>query len=234
MHAGKLIAFEGIDGSGKSTQARLFADWLEARGREVVRTREPTNGPWGRKIREARFTARLSPEDELHAFIEDRRQHVAELINPSLSRGAVVVIDRYYYSTVAYQGARGLDPAELFARNRAFAPKPDLVVLVDVEPKHSLERINARGEGQDLFETIGELTAVRQRFLAMASEAHVTVLSGMGTPEVVFGRVLLKVLGGPLREWAGVVVPQVLPVLDDAKASVPERAESLRRVLGLP
>ena len=234
MHAGKLIAFEGIDGSGKSTQARLFADWLEARGREVVRTREPTNGPWGRKIREARFTARLSPEDELHAFIEDRRQHVAELINPSLSRGAVVVIDRYYYSTVAYQGARGLDPVELFARNRAFAPKPDLVVLVDVEPKHSLERINARGEGQDLFETLGELTAVRQRFLAMASEAHVTVLSGMGTPEVVFGRVLLKVLGGPLREWAGVVVPQALPVLDDAKASVPERAESLRRVLGLP
>ncbi len=233
VSSGKLIAFEGIDGSGKSTQAKKFADWLESLGREVVRTREPTNGPWGRKIREARFTARLSPEDELNAFIEDRRQHVGELLNPSLARGAVVVIDRYYYSTVAYQGARGLDSAELFARNRAFAPKPDLVVLVDVEPSKSLERINARGEGQDLFESLGELTAVRQRFLAMASEPHVTVVDGSGAPEVVFGRVLLRTLAGPLREWVSARAPEVVPVLDDTKLNSNEKAEKLRAVLNV-
>lgn len=232
MATGKLIAFEGIDGSGKSTQARLFADWLEARGREVVRTREPTDGPWGRKIREARFTQRLSPEDELDAFLEDRRLHVAELIRPALARGAVVVIDRYYYSTVAYQGARGLDPKALFERNRAFAPKPDLVVLVDVEPGLSVERIQARGEGQDLFETLGALTDVRQRFLAMASEPHVTLVDGSGSPEVVFGRVLLRTLSGPLREWAEAAAPEVLPVLD-GRFSNPEKAEKLREALKL-
>lgn len=230
---GKLIAFEGIDGSGKSTQARMFADWLEARGREVVRTREPTNGPWGRKIREARFTERMSPEDELNAFIEDRRQHVSELITPSIARGAVVIIDRYYYSTVAYQGSRGLDPVELFARNRAFAPRPDMVVLVDVEPKLSIERIQARGEGQDLFETLAALTDVRQRFLAMASEPHVMIIDGSGSSEVVFGRVLLRTLNGPLREWATSAAPEVIAILD-AKLSNPEKAEKLREALKLP
>jgi dTMP kinase len=196
---GVLLAFEGIDGSGKSTQARMFADWAEARGLEVVRTREPTNGPWGRKIREARFTARMSPEDELAAFLADRQQHVTELINPALARGALVIIDRYYYSTVAYQGARGLDPALLLAKNRAFAPKPDLVVLVDVEPKLSLERIAARGEGVDLFETLDALTKVRAIFLSL-HEPHIARIDGAHPPDEVFQRVVTRIVNeGPLK-----------------------------------
>lgn len=189
---GLLIAFEGIDGSGKSTQAKRFVQWAKAQGREVVHSREPTDGPWGRKIREARFTTRLSPHDELAAFVEDRKQHVAELINPALSRGAVVIIDRYYYSTAAYQGARGLDPKALLALNRAFAPKPDVVVLVDVDPKHSLERIQARGQGVDLFETLEALTAVRKNFLSLI-EPHVALIDGTGTEDQVFERVLTEV-----------------------------------------
>lgn len=184
-----LIAFEGIDGSGKSTQARRFADWVEARGYEVVRSREPTDGPWGKKIRAARFTERLSPEDELNAFVEDRKEHVATLIKPALQRGAVVVIDRYYYSTAAYQGARGLDPKALLALNRAFAPRPHVVVLVDVEPKLSVQRIAARGEGQDLFETLDALTKVRDAFLSIR-EPHVVTIDGSGSPDTVFAAVL--------------------------------------------
>lgn len=188
--SGRLLAFEGIDGSGKSTQARKLAEYLRAQGREVLLTREPTDGPWGRKIREARFKERLSPEDELHAFIEDRKQHVTEEIAPALARGAVVIIDRYYYSTAAYQGARGLDPQQLLATNRAFAPKPDVVVLVDVTPEQALARISSRGEGQDLFETKAALTAVRENFLQLSKEPHFVVVDGAGDEATVFQRVL--------------------------------------------
>lgn len=188
--SGRLLAFEGIDGSGKSTQARKLAEYLRAQGREVLLTREPTDGPWGRKIREARFKERLSPEDELHAFIEDRKQHVTEEIAPALARGAVVIIDRYYYSTAAYQGARGLDPQQLLATNRAFAPKPDVVVLVDVTPEQALQRISSRGEGQDLFETKAALTAVRENFLQLSKEPHFVVVDGAGDEATVFQRVL--------------------------------------------
>lgn len=189
---GVLLAFEGIDGSGKSTQAKKFVDWARAQGFEVVSSREPTDGPWGKKIREARFSHRLSPEDELAAFINDRKEHVETLINPALARGALVVVDRYYYSTVAYQGARGLDPQALLAKNRAFAPIPDLVVLVDVDPKAALERIHARGQGQDLFENLGALTKVRALFLSLV-DPHVAVIDGARAPDAVFADVLDRV-----------------------------------------
>lgn len=191
LQRGLLLAFEGIDGSGKSTQARRVAEWFRAQGREVVLTREPTDGPWGTKIRSARFTERLSPGDELEAFIEDRKEHVATLIAPALARGAVVIVDRYYYSTAAYQGARGLDPQALIRRNRAFAPVPDQVLLYDVEPKISLERIKSRGEGVDLFETLEALTKVRAIFLSLV-EPHVMVIDGSGDADQTFQRTLLS------------------------------------------
>lgn len=161
---GVLIALEGIDGVGKSTQAKLLAAWVQGLGREVVSTREPTNGPFGTKIRESRFKARLPPKDELEAFVADRREHVTQEIAPALARGAFVIIDRYYYSTVAYQGARGLSKHEVLAQNRAFAPTPDVVLVFDLEPQAGLERIHGRGEGQDLFESLGELQKAREIF----------------------------------------------------------------------
>ncbi len=227
-----LLAFEGIDGSGKSTQARRFAQWAQARGLDVVRSREPTDGPWGRRIREARFTERLSPEDELQAFLNDRREHVEALIHPSLARGAVVIVDRYYYSTVAYQGSRGLDPTELLARNRAFAPKPDLVVLVDVEPATAVERIEARGEGRDLFEALEALAAVRRIFLSL-TEPHLVVVDGGRDPDTVFAEVLLRVLEGPLRAWAQGDVTLRAALEAGAGQDVPGRARALRDALAL-
>lgn len=157
---GLLVAFEGIDGSGKTTQVDGLCALLERTGVAFVRTREPTDGPFGRRIRESARTGRMSPEDEAAAFIEDRREHVRDLIAPALAEGKVVVVDRYLHSTVAYQGALGLDPDELL-RRQAFAPAPDLLFIVDVPPEVGLSRVHGRGDRADLFEERENLTRVR-------------------------------------------------------------------------
>lgn len=164
---GFLLAIEGIDGTGKSTQAKAVAGELERRGLEVVLTREPTNGPWGRKLRESAATGRLSPAEELHAFLEDRTQHVRELISPSLEAGRVVITDRYYFSTVAYQGARGFDPDDLMRRNEAIAIEPHLLVLIDLDPEVSLSRIGRRDGAGNEFETLAQLRRSREIFLGI-------------------------------------------------------------------
>lgn len=166
---GILIAVEGIDGTGKSTQVALLAQYLRGRGCEVVETREPTGGPYGRRIREL-FVNRGSCtlEEELALFIEDRRQHVREVIAPALAQGRVVLTDRYYFSTAAYQGAAGMDPAEVFVRNR-FAPRPDLVILLTMQPESSLARIReSRGEELNDFEQEDQLRRVAELFASFA------------------------------------------------------------------
>lgn len=163
---GFLLVIEGIDGAGKSTLARSLAAWLREHGRIVVVDREPTDGPHGRALRESARTGRLSPEAELELFLKDRREHVEKLIAPALSRGEVVILDRYYFSNAAYQGARGSDPVEIVAQNETFAPVPDLVLLLDLAPAAGHARIDARGDGLDDFEGAAYLTEVRRNFLA--------------------------------------------------------------------
>ncbi|HEU5057884.1 MAG TPA: dTMP kinase [Kofleriaceae bacterium] len=163
---GVLVAFEGIDGAGKTTQVRLLEARLDAEGIPFVSTKEPTTGPWGQRIRSSAQTGRMSAADELDAFVRDRREHVADLIEPSLAAGRVVIVDRYYPSTVAYQGARGLDPADLLALN-SFAPTPDVLIILDVDPGLGLQRIRQRGDRADLFELEEELTKVRAIFRAL-------------------------------------------------------------------
>lgn len=121
MVRGKLIAFEGIDGTGKSTQIKMLADRLTAEGLSVLSTREPTDGTFGKKIREL-FVSRekVSPDEELALFMDDRREHVTSVIEPALAKGMIVLTDRYYFSTAAYQGAEGQYHADqgLSPRNR--------------------------------------------------------------------------------------------------------------------
>jgi len=162
---GILIAMEGIDGTGKSTQLRLLAGYLRGRGCSVVETREPTDGPYGRQIRKLYVNRdKYTLEEELELFIEDRRQHVSEVVGPALAEGKVVLTDRYYFSTAAYQGAAGMDPAEVFQRN-GFAPRPDLVILLTMPPEVSLRRIQElRGETLNDFEQEGQLRKVAELF----------------------------------------------------------------------
>lgn len=168
MKRGLLIAFEGVDGAGKSTQARRLAARLEALGHEVIMTYEPTDGPWGRQIREAaRVGRRMPPEAELDAFLRDRRQHVEELICPGLEAGRIILTDRYYFSTMAYQSARGFDPTELQARNEAFAPAPDLLIYLRVDIEEGLRRISDRGVA-DAFERAETLRTAAAVFDGLA------------------------------------------------------------------
>jgi len=162
---GWLVAFEGVDGAGKSTQLRLLGERLRLRGIEWLATREPTDGPWGVKIRASAQSERMSPNDELDAFVADRRQHVDEVIAPALAAGKVVLIDRYYFSTVAYQGARGLEIDAVYAAN-AFAPEPDLLFVFDLDPSIGLARVAKRGVA-DLFEKEDEQRRVREIFASI-------------------------------------------------------------------
>lgn len=168
MHRpGFFLVLEGIDGSGKSTLSRALAEHVRQSGRVAVLDREPTDGPHGRALRESAKTGRLAPEAELELFLKDRREHVEKLIAPALARGDVVILDRYYFSTAAYQGARGLDVAAIVAANEAFAPVPDLVLLLDLEPAAGAARITGRGDGLDDFEALDYQREVRRLFLAL-------------------------------------------------------------------
>lgn len=161
-----MIAVEGIDGAGKTTLANTLGDRLRAIGIAVNTSKEPTRGQWGTVLRESAASGRLTPDEELRLLLLDRRQHVDELINPALSRGEVVILDRYYPSNAAYQGAAGLDVTELLAQND-FAPQPDVVLVLDLDPAEGLRRIRARGDEPNLFETEAALTACRRIFLEM-------------------------------------------------------------------
>ena len=191
MKRGRLIAFEGIDGCGKSTQLEMLATALTARGIDVVSTREPTDGPHGQRIRAmARSGERVEAPLELEWFVLDRREHVASVIEPALAGGQVVLTDRYTLSSVCYQGARGLDAKAILADSEAQFPIPDLVILVEIDPEKGLERVNARGGvAEPVFEEIDFQRRVAEHFAALDCSYLVRV-SGDGSPEHVHRRIV--------------------------------------------
>lgn len=179
IHKGLLVVLEGIDGTGKSTQARALLRRLRAAGIPAVRFREPSRGPWGREIRRLAKTAgSATPERELELFVKDRRDNVARNLEPALRAGRVVVLDRYYFSTVAYQGAKGLDPDRIRRLNERFAPRPDLVFILDLDPARGLSRIAGRGPRDELFEREDYLARVRAIFLGLRGRRFVHLDAG--------------------------------------------------------
>jgi dTMP kinase len=165
---GLFIVFEGVDGAGKTTQVCLLAERLQGAGYEVVCLKEPTEGPWGQKLRQLAQHGRqeIPPATELEWFLQDRREDVEHNIQPALARGQIVVLDRYYFSTIAYQGALQLDPEEIRARNEAFAPPPDLVFLLHLPAAQGWQRVRQRGTLSH-FERLDYLERVAAIFAAM-------------------------------------------------------------------
>ena len=177
MKRGTLIVFEGIDGCGKSTQLRRAAETLRERGLDPVVTREPTDGPWGRKIRAmAQSGDAVSPETELEWFFEDRREHMREVVTPALDAGRVVLSDRSYLSTVAYQGARGLDAAKILEESQAEFEKPGLVLVFTLSAEAGLARVDARGgTSEPVFENLPFQEKVAEIFAALDVDGLVRI-----------------------------------------------------------
>lgn len=166
-YPGVLIVFEGIDGSGKTTLAHNVTDQLRNDGFDAVGISEPTDGHYGKLIRDnAKRGFRFPPEKERELFEKDRRENVEKNILPFLRKREILVMDRYYISTMAYQGARGLNPDEIRKDNESFAPIPDLLIILDIPAREGLRRITEkRKEKTDDFEKESYLEKVRQYFL---------------------------------------------------------------------
>ncbi len=190
MNAGRLVVFEGIDGAGKSTQLQRLAMTLRAAGHRVIETHEPTDGRFGQRIRAlARSGTRVAPDEELQWFVEDRREHVAAVIQPGLASGAIVLSDRYFLSTVAYQGARGLDATRLLAEAEAEFPLPDLALLLEVDPTRGLERVASRGGiAEPAFENTRGLLDVAAVFRTI-DRPYLVRIDGDRAPDAVASQV---------------------------------------------
>ena len=190
----RFITFEGIDGSGKSTQVRRLAQWLGDQGHDVVLTREPGGSPGAEEIRQLLLTGdpdRWSAETEILLFTAARRDHLEKMILPALAAGKTVVSDRFADSTRVYQGAtRGDLRAKVDALHTLMIGRdPDLTFVIDMDPATALERGLARRSGEDRFEDFGLpfQETLRHGFLALArAEPHRCVLiDGNRTPDQI-------------------------------------------------
>jgi dTMP kinase len=187
---GLLLTLEGIEGSGKSTQAAALAAALRSAGYPVLLTREPGGSPLAEKIRELVLSPDLGPIHpacELLLFIAARAQHVADRIRPALESGQIVVCDRFTDATVAYQGGGRAVPDELLRGLNELSTgglTPDRTYLLDVEVGTGLERAAERpGGGRDRMEREGTafFRAVRDRYLALASAEPERIVTLRGT-----------------------------------------------------
>lgn len=191
---GRFIVFEGIDGSGKTTQAKMLARVLEERGIKVCLTAEPTALPTGRALREALSGRVKKSECEMAVlFVEDRIAHNIEgddSIEALVNSGAYVICDRYYYSTLAYQG-QSTDYAWVKSMNLECPEirKPDLCIYIDLLPEQSLERISKGRESVEIYENLETLTKVRNKFLSVIDDLSTTdnikIIDGYRAPEDV-------------------------------------------------
>ncbi len=164
-------------------------------------SREPTDGEWGRRIRESATTGRMTAADELQAFIHDRTEHLESLVMPALAAGRIVILDRYFYSTIAYQGTRpGGDPEAVRRQMESLFPAPDLVLWFDLEPADALVRITAsRGEIPNEFEREEGLQRAREVFRSLSGDLcggrHIRRIDASGSEAEIFANVWSAVFG---------------------------------------
>lgn len=166
---GLLIAFEGIDGTGKTTLALMLKERLEVSGYSVVMFKEPTNETEaGKKIRASYIEERASLDIELQWFIEDREWNVTTRILPALAENKIVFLDRYFFSTACYQGVRkNNDWVSILELNRKKFPEPDLTIIFDLDVQLAIKRIMKDRSNANTFEGMQNLRDVRALFLEM-------------------------------------------------------------------
>jgi dTMP kinase len=174
-YSGHLFVIEGIDGAGKTTVCDSVISLLRKSGHEVIKLREPTDkNPYGLEIRRRSPQGELSPEEELELFIRDREWNVKNCILPALRNGVIVLLDRYFFATGAYQSvSTGIEWRVILERNRTEidAPEPEMVFILDIPAEEGLRRISGSGREINLqFEKHERLVKVRNAYLEMARE----------------------------------------------------------------
>lgn len=194
IYKGKFVVFEGLDGSGQSTQVRLLAEFLESKGYKVLKTKEPTiDSRAGKMIRKVLSEKEKISQKELQElFAQDRKEHLESLIVPALKDNKIVICDRYFFSSFSYGMAANLSHQWLKEINNKFL-MPDLVFFLDVKPEVCIQRIRNRGEGEKLFEKKKILEQVYQNykktFEEFKNQCKIYFIDGEESIEEVFVKV---------------------------------------------
>jgi dTMP kinase len=201
IYGGKFIVFEGLDGSGQSTQAALLKEYFGVRGRKALLTKEPT--PWtaaGQKIQATLDEKiKLAPLKLQELFCEDRREHLEKEIIPALKDGKVVVCDRYFFSTIAFGGI-DLSIEKLKQMNDGFI-YPDIIFFLDVRPEICLERIGKRGEGFKFFEKLEKLKKVAENYRELTkSFSDVIIMDGEREIQEIHKKIISEIENNERRD----------------------------------
>ncbi len=185
-----FIAFEGMDGTGKSTQARMLYNALKKKNKAIL-TEEPTDGEIGKLVKMliSKSNAKYDAMALQLMFTADRADHVNSVIMPMLKKGYTVITDRYYFSTIVYGTAAGLDEKWLYHINSVF-PYPDYVFIIDGKPEECLKRIDERGE-RSYFEKLAVLKKIRKSYKLLSKKyKNCHLIDGKGSPDKVAERIL--------------------------------------------
>jgi len=193
IYPGTFIVFEGLDGSGQSTQAELLRHYFEDNKDLVILTKEPTeDSKSGRMIRKVlRKEKKIEPDELQKLFVQDRKEHLNNLIIPNLKNGKFVISDRYFLSTCAFGGI-SLDMEWLIELNNEFI-LPNITFLLNVDPRICIERIDKRGKRFEFFEEEKKLTKVRENYFKLAKRfPNIYIINGEFSKEAVFKEILNK------------------------------------------
>ncbi len=197
-----FVVVDGIDGSGKSEIVKMLHNYLFSKNKRyrILTTREPTHGKYGNKIREMlrkEKDPKSSREKIAELFLKDRQEHLKNTIEPFLKKSSIneaniVLCDRYYYSTIAFQGAQGLDMKRLIDKNKKFK-KPDIAFILDAEPSLALKRIESRTK--EKFEQLEFMKRIRNNFLKLPKllKDNIKIIDSNKSLNDVFERVRKKV-----------------------------------------
>ena len=194
-----FIVIDGMDGSGKGEQIKKLSEYLLSQGYNVLKTFEPTNGKYGKRIRKMLREHKdplSNSEEMLDLYCMDRREHLRNEIEPFISEGTnkIVISDRYYHSTMVFQSAQGIPIQKIINMNKDFR-KPDITLILDLEAGLALERIKKRGDGKEKFEQLGFMEKLRMNFLSLPKmlDENIRIIDASKTIEEVFEQIKKEV-----------------------------------------